>query len=1038
VALSSLSAALPAAARWQTLPRDARDTLFQLAVIGWTVLPHLLHLPWWCTAMVAGILVWRGRLAVLNAPLPGRWIVAATLALAAALTLWTERTLLGKEAGVTMLVVLMALKTLELRARRDALVIFFLGFFLVLTHFLYSQSLFTALATMVSVAGLLTALVLAHMPVGKPPLWQAAKVALRATLFALPVMLVLFLFFPRLAPLWGLPQDAGGKTGLSGTLRMGAVAELAGDDSIAMRIQFDGPTPPPQALYFRGPVLSDFDGQEWTRLRPSFGPEQRMRHELRTLGAALPYTVTVEPSRLPFLPLLEATPDRAYAAPVAEAYVFTLGHDLQWTADRPVTERVRMEVQAYPLFRYGPRAATLPLRDQVRLPAGYNPRTLAWAASLRATPEFAQADGTTLVNALLAYIRRGGFSYTLAPGTYGRDAVDEFWFDRKLGFCEHYAASLVVLLRALDVPARIVTGYQGADPVPVDGWTIVRQSHAHAWAEYWQSGVGWIRVDPTAAVAPERIDASRNLVPPPNLMEQAIGNVNPALLKRLRAMWEALDNRWNQWVLNYSRGNQFDLLKKLGFRSPSWVELAYLLLGLLCLAALGGALWAWWDRVRQDPWQKLQARIREQLARVGVMVPAHAPPRERAQALRRVLGPSGEALAVQLEALEAARYAPGGRREVPRHWWPAFARAAAALPSVARGVALAATVALLALVPGESAWAQKPTKKPPQPAPAPAAQAYGERADVMAFADDIAQRNGWDAAWVRSQLAQARLVPQVRSLIMPPPAGTARNWGAYRARFVEPQRIAAGLAFWRANEPLLARAEQRFGVPAEIVVGIIGVETFYGRIMGSFRVIDALATLSFDFPPGRRDRTAFFRDELEALLRLVQREGSDAQALRGSFAGAMGLPQFMPSSVNRYAVDFDGDGHIDLHRNAADVIGSVANYLAQFGWQPGMPTHYTVQAPVDVTERAALVVPDIVPSFSAEQMVARGAELSPAGRAHMGPLALVELQNGDAAPSYVAGTQNFYAVTRYNWSSYYALAVIDLGAAVRRAFESAR
>jgi len=289
-----------------------------------------------------------------------------------------------------------------------------------------------------------------------------------------------------------------------------------------------------------------------------------------------------------------------------------------------------------------------------------------------------------------------------------------------------------------------------------------------------------------------------------------------------------------------------------------------------------------------------------------------------------------------------------------------------------------------------------------------------------------------DAALLRRQLGQARRIDTVRRLVMPPPAGVAKNWAAYRERFIEPQRVQAGLAFWRANQQWLTMAEARWGVPAEIVVAIVGVETFYGRVMGNFRVIDALATLAFDFPPGRRDRSEFFRSELQELFVLAAREGSDPLSVKGSFAGAMGLPQFMPSSVNRYAMDFDGDGHINLHANPADVVGSVAHYLAAFGWQRDMPTHYGVAVPVDARDRAALLAPDILPTFSAAQFAERGARLDAAGQAHEGPLALVELQNGDLAASYVAGTENFYVITRYNWSSYYAMAVIDLAAALRR------
>jgi lytic murein transglycosylase B len=223
-------------------------------------------------------------------------------------------------------------------------------------------------------------------------------------------------------------------------------------------------------------------------------------------------------------------------------------------------------------------------------------------------------------------------------------------------------------------------------------------------------------------------------------------------------------------------------------------------------------------------------------------------------------------------------------------------------------------------------------------------------------------------------------------------------------------------------------------VPASVIVGIVGVETFYGRITGGFRVLDALATLSFDFPSGRSDRSTFFRGELEQFLLMCQRQQPmDCSEVKGSYAGAIGLPQFMPSSINKHAVDFDGDGRIDLTNSGADVVGSVAHFLAESGWERGQATHFAVSAPVDTRERALLLGPDILPSFTAAEFAAHGAVLSPEGQAYPGLLALVELQNGDAAPSYIAGTQNFYAVTRYNWSSYYALAVIELGQAVERA-----
>ncbi|HJV61224.1 MAG TPA: lytic murein transglycosylase B [Albitalea sp.] len=345
-------------------------------------------------------------------------------------------------------------------------------------------------------------------------------------------------------------------------------------------------------------------------------------------------------------------------------------------------------------------------------------------------------------------------------------------------------------------------------------------------------------------------------------------------------------------------------------------------------------------------------------------------------------------------------------------------------------IAALVAAACLAWMPPAEAKARKGT--PVLPDEAPDVVVYGTREDVMRFGAEAAERHAFDMQWVLSALTQARFVPNVAKLIMPPPAGTAKNWVAYRARFVEPRRIAAGVAFWNANEEWLKLAQQRYGVPPEIIVGIVGVETIYGQQMGNFRVIDALATLSFDFPSGRSDRSAFFRGELEKYLMLCQREGIDPLAWRGSYAGAIGMPQFMPSSILAHAVDFDGDEHIDLHNDAADVIGSVASFLYDAGWQRGLPVTFEVATPVDSRERALLLGPDILPTFSAKEFTEHGAVLDKAATGYEGKLALVELQNGDAAPSYVAGTANFYALTRYNWSSYYAMAVISLGEAVKR------
>ncbi len=660
-----------------TLPRDSRDTLFLLLVIAWVVLPQAGQLPLWCSLLVAGVLAWRGWLAWASRPLPTRWWLLSLLALTLGATWMTHRTLLGRDAGVTLIVVLLALKTLELRARRDAFVVFFLGFFTMLTNFFFSQSLLTAAAMLLALLGLLTALVNAHMPVGRPSLLESARTAGWMALLGAPVMLVLFLLFPRLAPLWGIPSDAmSGRSGLSSNMQVGNIASLALDDGIAMRIRFDGPPPQQPELYFRGPVLSAFDGREWRPPRVDYGQPSSGRG-LQVFGAPVNYEVTLEPTNRPWLMLLDATPRR----PEVPGFQTLQAADLQWLVTRPVTDLLRYRAQSYPDFRYGPARRTAELQQDLELPAGFNPRTLALAAEMRRDPRYAQADAPVLVNAVMERLRNGGYSYSLEPGVYGEHTADEFWFDRKIGFCEHIASAFVVLMRALDVPARVVTGYQGGEINPVDGFFTVRQSDAHAWAEVWQAGRGWVRVDPTGAVSPARIGSFQRLQAPRGVIASAIGYASPDIAAKLRATWEAVNNRWNQWVLNYTQSKQLDLLRDLGFSSPGWEELSYLLLALLVMASLVGAGWTLWEHRQHDPWLRLLAQARTRLRTAGLELPAHAPPRQMAAALPRGTGSHSAdafaALQAWLLRMETHRYAPHPqaslaalRREFRQLSWP--------------------------------------------------------------------------------------------------------------------------------------------------------------------------------------------------------------------------------------------------------------------------------------------------------------------------------------------------------------------------------
>ena len=636
------------------LPRDARDTFFLLAVIAWVLLPQISHLPLWCSALAGVVLVWRGWLALQARPLPGRWWLIALLALTIAATFFTHRTLLGRDAGVTLLVVLLTLKTLELRARRDAFVVFFLAFFCMLSSFFYSQSLLTAFSMLLGLLGLLTVLVNAHMPVGKPPLLQAARTAGGMALLGAPIMVVLFMLFPRMAPLWGVPSDAmAGRSGLSGSMQVGNIASLALDDSVAMRIRFEGSPPPQRDLYFRGPVLSSFNGREWTSPRADFFGRRNAGVNLRVTGAPINYEVTLEPTRRPWLIALEAL----LQPPAVPGYEVAVQTDLQWLTNRPINELLRYKAQSFPSFTHGPTRDEVPLREFVELPPGFNPRTLALAADMRRDPRYAEASNAQLVQVVMERLRTGGFTYTLEPGVYGQHTADEFWFDRKEGFCEHIASSFVILMRALDVPARIVTGYQGGELNNVDGFWVVRQSDAHAWAEVWQPGQGWVRVDPTSAVAPGRTGAFQRLAAPQGVVGQALGNFSPTLVAQMRALWDATNNGWSQWVLNYTQGKQLNLLKNIGFKSPSWADLSYVLIGIVVLAAVLGAAWTLWDRTQHDPWLRLLARTRKRLDKVGIASTPATSPRQLASLVLARYGERGQALHDWLMQLESQRYA---------------------------------------------------------------------------------------------------------------------------------------------------------------------------------------------------------------------------------------------------------------------------------------------------------------------------------------------------------------------------------------------
>ena len=310
----------------------------------------------------------------------------------------------------------------------------------------------------------------------------------------------------------------------------------------------------------------------------------------------------------------------------------------------------------------------------------------------------------------------------------------------------------------------------------------------------------------------------------------------------------------------------------------------------------------------------------------------------------------------------------------------------------------------------------------------PAAQTpYAGRPAVRAFVQDMVGRHGFVERELDYVFARARRLAVALKAVAPPPAGSPRSWAAYRASFVNDRQVGAGLEFWRLNGAALARASREYGVPEEVIVAIIGIETFYGRNMGRWRVIDALTTLAFDYPP----RAAFFRGELENFLLFSRESGTDLFSVRGSWAGAIGIPQFMPGSYLKFAVDFDGDGLVDLTANPADAVGSVANFLSQHGWRPG--EQLALDAQIKGEAYRSYADGGVLPRHTLEELAKAGVTARAAGASPMLKAALIELESPGGASEFRLGFENFYVVTRYNRSSFYAAAVADLAAALRAA-----
>ncbi len=591
---------------WQ--PTKERVTWLSLATTS-VLLPHTTHLPIWISIGYAVFVLWRLLHTFRGVPLPSRWFMMLMVTVVITGAAIDYRSVLGRDAGVALLAGLAGLKTLEIKIQRDAYVVIYLGLFLIVTNFLYSQTIGTGTyMLMVTVVYTVCLRVVAVAGPSETVLYRLNSAG-RIVVQSLPLAVFLFILFPRLpGPLWSLPEDAhAGLSGLSDTMQPGHISQLSLSDKVAFRVRFDSRPPPPDKLYWRGPVMWDTDGNSWTA---NTRPRSRRLPAMEVTGTTISYEMTLEPhGRRWMFPLDVPTyvPRGAMVTP-----------DLQLLSLRKITDRRRIRMSSHVEYSM----AALSVGDRGRalaLPRGKHLKARELALSMR----LRNTNDEALVNDLLKYFREMPFYYTLRPPLPGPDPVDGFLFDTRTGFCEHYAAAFVVLARAAGIPARIVTGYQGGERNPLGDYLIVRQRDAHAWAEIWTAGLGWHRVDPTAAVVPDRIEHGMDAAIPPIIGPDLLGIQPPKglqeWLRSLRHGLDTINNSWNQWILGYGSIRQRAFLAALGLDARDWRQVGvWILVSLLfCISLV--AWWVW--RGQQpvpDPVVKLYQGFTTKLSRIGV------------------------------------------------------------------------------------------------------------------------------------------------------------------------------------------------------------------------------------------------------------------------------------------------------------------------------------------------------------------------------------------------------------------------------------
>jgi len=553
-----------------------------LGALAISVAPHVPYLPIWISAAFFGCAAWRYITEKRRAALPSVWL-RGLLALACFLgVLATYSTISGVGPGSALLAVMASLKLLETRKRRDQFVLLFISIFLVMSSLLREQYLWSLPYMIASTIVIMTAWLRMSASQSETAR-QSFLTGGRLLLYAAPLAVAMWIFFPRLAvPFWAVPMDSGTATsGISDSMSPGDISKLSMSNAVAFRVKFYDDIPAPRDRYWRGLVLTVFNGRTWSMNDPYEGP--RIHEKVSGRGDPIEYQVTLEPTHQPWIFAL----DMPWSWSLEKTF---MGPQQQLAHARPIDQRI-----AYKAVSYLDYTTDVGLTDYARswyqrIPDGSNPRTQALAKQMRS----AAGSDKAYIEAVLSKFNQEEYFYTLEPPPLGSNSVDRFLFDTRRGFCEHYASAFAVMMRAANVPARIVLGYQGGEINPIGGHMIVRQSDAHAWNEIWLEGHGWYRIDPTAAVAPERIDYGASDTAREGLGEAWGLSAPSQLLHKLSLALDAVNARWNEWILGYGPDTQNRFMQWLGMHEPDWQKMMLTMIGLILgLIALISMLLVW-------------------------------------------------------------------------------------------------------------------------------------------------------------------------------------------------------------------------------------------------------------------------------------------------------------------------------------------------------------------------------------------------------------------------------------------------------------